>query len=66
MIRIQRQNMSVAENYARVRQHLKEKGLPIPENDIWIAATADSNGMKLITQDRHFQNIEFLIFELLK
>src|SRR5688572_12289285 len=30
--------VSTAEVYARVRVQLKQKGKPIPENDIWIAA----------------------------
>lgn len=53
----------VAENYALLRKYLKEKGTPIPENDIWIAATAHSFGLKLITKDKHFSQIDFLEVE---
>lgn len=53
----------VAENYAQIRKHLKEKGTPIPENDIWIAATAHAFGLKLVTKDKHFAQIEFLDVE---
>lgn len=53
----------VAEHYALIRKHLKEKGTPIPENDIWIAATAHSFGLKLITRDQHFSQIDFLNVE---
>jgi tRNA(fMet)-specific endonuclease VapC len=60
------QNISVAESYAEIRKHLKEKGRPIPENDIWIAATALAYGLKLITRDQHFANIDFLNVEFWK
>lgn len=56
-------NLSVAESYADIREHLQAKGKPIPENDIWIAATAVAFGLKLITRDRHFINIDRLDVE---
>ncbi len=59
-------NFTVAENYALHRKNLKDKGLPIPENDIWIAATATTFGFKLITRDKHFSNIEGLNVEFWK
>jgi len=34
-------DLNVARAYGQVRQRLREKGRPIPENDIWIAATAN-------------------------
>ena len=57
-------NLDVAQRYAEVRKHLQIKGKPIPENDIWIAATAQAYGLKLITRDQHFANIEFLDMEI--
>lgn len=60
------QNMMVAEAYVEVRKHLQLKGRPIPENDIWIAATAHAYGLKLITRDQHFANIDFLNVEFWK
>ncbi len=57
---------AVAESYAEIRKHLKAKGRPIPENDIWIAATAIAYGLKLITRDQHFANIDFLNVEFWK
>ena len=59
-------NLDVAQRYAEVRKHLQIKGKPIPENDIWIAATAHASGLKLITRDQHFANIEFLNVEYWK
>ena len=60
------QNLSVAESYAEIRKNLQAKGRPIPENDVWIAATAMAYGLKLITRDQHFANIDFLNVEFWK
>jgi tRNA(fMet)-specific endonuclease VapC len=53
-------NSLVAEEYAEVRLSLKQKGRPIPENDIWIAAACIVNGIPLMSRDKHFNNIEKL------
>lgn len=45
-------------HYAEVRMTLKLAGLPIPVNDLWIAALTRQTGMPLITRDRHFQHVE--------
>ncbi len=50
-------NSLVAEEYAQIRKELKEKGKPIPENDIWIAAICKVNEIPLATRDKHFKNI---------
>ncbi|MFY9270499.1 MAG: type II toxin-antitoxin system VapC family toxin [Candidatus Manganitrophaceae bacterium] len=49
--------------YARTRMILKQKGRPIPENDIWIAASCLENQMVLMTNDAHFKWIEELTVE---
>ncbi|NSW90958.1 MAG: PIN domain-containing protein [Firmicutes bacterium] len=36
------------------------KGINIPENDLWIAATAIANNLKLATFDHHFTHIDGL------
>lgn len=46
-----------AEYYSEVLNNLKQIGKPIPTNDLWIAATAFQNGLKLFSKDRHFNNI---------
>ena len=46
--------------YAGLRLHLKEKGKPIPENDLWIAALCVEHQVPLATLDRHFELIEGL------
>ena len=43
----------VAKVYSEIRYALKEKGMPIPENDIWIMATAKHNGLIIVTRDEH-------------
>ena len=51
-------NSAIAEQYAAIRKGLKEKGTPIPENDIWIAATAMQYKLLLFTHDKHFNEVE--------
>ena len=48
-------NELVAEDYAEIRKTLKDKGCPLPENDIWIAATCRVNNLPLVTHDKHFE-----------
>jgi len=50
-----------ANNYALIKSALLNKGKPIPENDMWIAAVAKQNEMTLITRDRHFEEIDGLL-----
>ena len=45
------------EFYAQILNHLRKIGKPVPTNDIWIAAVAFQNGLKLFTKDAHFQAI---------
>ncbi len=46
--------------YANVFRELKAKGRPIPQNDIWIAATALECAAPLFTYDSHFADIPML------
>ncbi len=46
-------------SYGLIKNRLKFKGKPIPENDIWIAAIAIEQGV-LITYDHHFKEISDL------
>jgi tRNA(fMet)-specific endonuclease VapC len=56
-------DFQTALEYARIKILLKNKGQPIPENDIWIAATAFQYNLILVTRDKHFQNIPDLQLE---
>lgn len=53
----------VAKEYSDIKKHLKEIGLPIPENDIWIASICKIYNLYLFTRDAHFSYIpELKIF----
>lgn len=53
-------DLETARQYGRVKHYLQQKGRPLPENDIWIAALALQHDLRLITRDAHFQEIEGL------
>jgi tRNA(fMet)-specific endonuclease VapC len=53
----------VVRQYGATRIALKRKGQPIPENDLWIAATAIHSGATLLTDDEHFDVVEGLTLE---
>lgn len=46
-----------AEVYGRIKTALRLKGRMIPENDLWIAATAIQHGLPVLTQDSHFKEV---------
>ena len=51
---------AIATRYATVRLKLKKMGHPIPENDIWVAATCLELGVPLLTRDGHLDYIHGL------
>ena len=52
-----------ARQYGIIKRSLLEKGCPIPDNDIWIAALAREHGLILLTRDAHFAEVERLRVE---
>ncbi len=50
--------------YGRIKNLLREKGQPIPENDIWVAAVAQEHGLTLVSRDGHFEEIKGLMVEV--
>jgi tRNA(fMet)-specific endonuclease VapC len=50
-------NDNIAVSYALIKSELEKKGKKIPENDVWIAATAHVYGLSVISFDRHFSYI---------
>jgi predicted nucleic acid-binding protein len=48
------------DNYASVKVARQRRGVPLDENDLWIAATALAVGATLVTHDRDFREIEGL------
>jgi tRNA(fMet)-specific endonuclease VapC len=53
-------DLATAYHYAGVKDELRRRGRPIPENDVWIAALARQHGLTLATRDAHFDGIEGL------
>ena len=53
-------DLVIAEAYSEIRKKLKDKGRPMPENDIWIAATCIAHIIPLATRDQHFKEVEGL------
>ncbi|NJM67288.1 MAG: type II toxin-antitoxin system VapC family toxin [Acaryochloris sp. RU_4_1] len=49
-----------ARQYGEVKNQLRLKGRPLPENDVWIAALALQHNLILVTRDAHFQEVENL------
>jgi tRNA(fMet)-specific endonuclease VapC len=56
-------DIGTAREYGLIRKLLRDKGSPIPENDIWIAATARQHSLTLVTRDAHFAAIDDLVQE---
>ncbi len=46
--------------YGEIKSLLRRKGRPIPENDIWIAASTMQHSLTLVTRDVHFNDVEGL------
>jgi tRNA(fMet)-specific endonuclease VapC len=57
-------DIETAKKYGDIKNRLKEKGQPIPENDIWIAAIAQQYALTVVTKDAHFKLVENLKIEL--
>lgn len=59
-MKILQPDLEVAKMYGKIKSNLKAKGCPIPENDIWIAATALAADLELVTADSDFENVSGL------
>lgn len=57
-------DIDTAKRYGDIKNRLKEKGQPIPENDLWIGAIAQQYALTLVTNDSHFKAIENLKIEI--
>ena len=44
-------------HYARIFSQLRSQGIPIPTNDIWIAALVVQHDLLLYSRDRHFEHL---------
>ncbi len=54
---------NTAIEYGKIKKKLKDKGKPIPENDIWIAAVSIQHAIKIACRDIHFEYVDNLDFE---
>ena len=54
---------TTASLYGRIRHEQAKKGQMLPDNDLWIAATALQYGLTLVTRDHHFTWITDLTLE---
>lgn len=52
-----------ARAYGSAKSLLREKGRPIPENDLWIAAVALQHDLTLVARDAHFAHVDGLRLE---
>ncbi len=50
-------DVQVAHQYASIRRVLRTDGRLIPDNDLWIAATALSRQLTLVSRDQHFDRV---------
>jgi len=57
-------NAETARKYGEIKNRLRVKGRPIPENDLWIAAIALEHDLVLATRDAHFGEIDDLEMEM--
>ena len=48
---------AAGDQYARVKISQQRRGLPLDENDLWMAATAFAMSATLVSRDRDFQGI---------
>ncbi|MBM3333874.1 type II toxin-antitoxin system VapC family toxin [Candidatus Sumerlaeota bacterium] len=49
-----------ARRYGEIKNALRLKGRPIPENDIWISAISFQHDLIVVTRDAHFKEIDSL------
>jgi tRNA(fMet)-specific endonuclease VapC len=56
---------NTARYFGEIKNQLRIKGRPIPDNDLWIAAIAIQHNLTLISRDDHFQEVERLSLESL-
>jgi tRNA(fMet)-specific endonuclease VapC len=53
-------DVETSRQYGEIKNKLRLKGRPLPENDIWIASVAIQYNLILVTRDAHFQEVENL------
>ena len=51
-------DLAAAQQWGVLRALLKEAGLKVNVNDLWIAAIASANNLPILTQDTDFEHIQ--------
>lgn len=51
-------DIETARHYGRIKLELRQKGKPVPENDIWIAAIAQQHELNVVSRDKHFEYVK--------
>ena len=59
-VRVVDVTVETAEIFGEIKASLRNRGTPIPLNDVWIASHAVETGAKLVTYDNHFKSVEGL------
>jgi tRNA(fMet)-specific endonuclease VapC len=54
---------TTAQIFGEITVALYKKGKPIPTNDIWIAASVKQYDLRLISRDKHFDEIDHILTE---
>jgi len=49
--------------FGEITVALYKKGKPIPTNDIWIAASVKQYNLTLISRDKHFDDVDYILTE---
>ena len=52
-----------AERYGSIQHDLRVAGPPIPTNDIWIAAVAMRDGLRVVTTDPHYRKVPHVVVD---
>jgi tRNA(fMet)-specific endonuclease VapC len=56
---------ATAQRYAVIFTTLRKAGMPIPNNDLWIAASAMQYGLRILTRDSHFTKVPQILVQLI-
>lgn len=56
--------VETARRYGEIKNALRIRGRPVPENDLWIAAIAVERELTLVTRDAHFGEVAALGTEI--
>ena len=56
-VRVSPLTADTANFYSQIYSSLRNKGTPIPTNDMWIAAQALEHGCLLFSHDKHFKKV---------